>query len=161
MTTRVLDSFDRRILMELQRQGDIGPVELSERLHLSPSQCSRRIQRLKEEGYVAETVARLDRERLQIGVTAYVLITLKSHAPHRMDNFLKLVRTTPEILECASTTGEADFVLKICTHDLPSYNRFLSERILMSDEIETARSNIVLQQFKDTTALSLEFLSAG
>ena len=158
MNSRHLDSFDRRLLAELQARGDLGPAELSERLHLSASQCSRRIQRLKEEGYVVETVARLSREHLHLGVTAYVLISLKSHAPHAMDNFLKLVRLSPEIIECASTTGEADFVLKICTRDLQSYNMFLSEKILLSDEVATARSNIVLQQQKDTTCLSLDFL---
>ena len=115
MSHRSLDRVDRRILSELQRQGDIGPAELSERLHLSASQCSRRIQRLKDEGYVVETVARLNRGRLHLGASAYVLTSLKSHAPSHAEGFHKLVGTSPEVLECALTTGEADFVLKICT----------------------------------------------
>ena len=156
---RSLDSFDRRILAELQVQGDLGPAELSERVRLSPSQCSRRLQRLKAEGYVARTVALLDHGRLNLGVSAYVLITLRSHDPERIEAFQKLVRLSAEIVECASTTGEADFVLRVCTRDLDSYNAFLTQKLLRSTEVATARTSIVLHQHKDTTELPLDFLA--
>ena len=155
---RPLDSFDRRILAELQAQGDLGPAELSERINLSASQCSRRLQRLKAEGYIERTVALLSHDQLNLGVSAYVLITLRSHDPERIEAFQKLVRSNPEILECASTTGEADFVLRVCTRDLDSYNAFLTQKLLRSAEIATARTNIVLHQFKDTTEQPLDFL---
>lgn len=159
MTARSLDSFDRRILAELQAQGDLGPAELSERVRLSPSQCSRRLQRLKSEGYIARTVALLSHDHLNLGVTAYVLITLRSHHPERLEAFQKLVRTNAEIVECASTTGEADFVLRVCTRDLESYNAFLTQKLLLSAEVATARTSIVLNQHKDTTELPLDFLA--
>jgi DNA-binding Lrp family transcriptional regulator len=155
---RSLDSFDRRILAELQVRGDLGPAELSERVNLSASQCSRRLQRLKAEGYVEKTVALLSYDHLNLQVSAYVLITLRSHDPERIEVFQKLVRSSPEILECASTTGEADFVLRVCTRDLDSYNTFLTQRLLRSSEIAAARTNIVLHQYKDTTELPLDFL---
>ena len=155
---RTLDSYDRRILAELQIHGDLGPAELSERVHLSPSQCSRRLQRLKAEGYIAKTVALLSHEHLNIGVSAYVLITLRSHDPERIEAFQKLVRTSVEIVECASTTGEADFVLRVCTRDLDSYNAFLTGKLLRSAEIAAAHTSIVLHRYKDTTELPLDFL---
>ena len=157
--TRSLDSFDRRILAELQAQGDLGPAELSERVNLSASQCSRRLQRLKAEGYVARTVALLSHDHLNLGVSAYVLVTLRSHDPERIASFQKLVRTSAEIVECASTTGEADFVLRVCTRDLESYNAFLTRKLLLSAEIATARTSMVLHQYKDTTELPLDFLA--
>ncbi len=155
---RSLDSFDRRILAELQVHGDLGPAELSERVRLSPSQCSRRLQRLKAEGYIAGTVALLSHAHLNLGVSAYVLVTLRGHDPERIEAFQKLVRTSAEIVECASTTGEADFVLRVCTRDLDSYNAFLTQKLLLSAEIATARTSIVLHQYKDTTELPLDFL---
>jgi Lrp/AsnC family leucine-responsive transcriptional regulator len=155
---RPLDSFDRRILAELQVQGDLGPAELSERVNLSASQCSRRLQRLKAEGYIARTVALLSHDHLSLGVSAYVLVTLRSHDPERIEAFQKLVRTNAEILECASTTGEADFVLRVCTRDLDSYNAFLTQKLLLSTEVAKASTSIVLHQYKDTTELPLDFL---
>ena len=48
-----IDSIDRRILDALQRAGRMSNADLSERVHLSPSACHRRVQRLEAEGYIA------------------------------------------------------------------------------------------------------------
>jgi DNA-binding Lrp family transcriptional regulator len=159
MTRRRLDSFDRRILAELQTLGDLGPAELSERVCLSASQCSRRLQRLKAEGYVLKVAALLNPEHLDVAVTAYVLVSLRSHAPEHVEAFRRLVATSAEIQECASTTGESDFVLKVRTRDLASYNALLTHRLLRAAEVATVRSWIVLEQQKATTALPLDFLT--
>jgi len=158
MTQRPLDSFDRRILAILQVQGDIGPAELSELVHLSGSQCSRRLQRLKAEGYVEQTVAVLSREHLNLDVTTYVLVTMRSHSPENTEAFQKRIRSNAQIIECASLTGEADYLLKVVTKDLASYNAFLVENLLGAPEIATVRSSFVLDRFKSTTALPLDFL---
>jgi len=48
-----LDSMDRRILRELQRDGSIRNDVLAERVGLSPSPTLRRVRALEEAGYVA------------------------------------------------------------------------------------------------------------
>ena len=55
-----IDSTDRRILMALQKAGRMTNAELSERVHLSPSACHRRVQRLEAEGFIRDYVALLD-----------------------------------------------------------------------------------------------------
>ena len=77
---RRLDGFDRAILMHLQEQGDLGPSELSAKVHLSASQCSRRLQRLKDEGYLDRIVALLNPKKLNLGVSAYVAVKLAAHS---------------------------------------------------------------------------------
>ena len=47
-----LDEFDRKILSLLQDDARLTNNDLSERVNLSPSQCSRRRQRLEEEGLI-------------------------------------------------------------------------------------------------------------
>jgi Lrp/AsnC family leucine-responsive transcriptional regulator len=156
--TRKLDSFDRRILAQLQTRGDLGPVELAEIIHLSPSQCSRRLQRLKSEGYVGGIVALLNEDHLNIGVVAYVLTTLKSHAPEQTELFQKRIGALCEVVECHKMTGEADYILKVCTRNLESFNNLLTHHLLVAPEIATVRSSIVLDRIKSTTQLPLEFL---
>ena len=144
MTARSLDSFDRRILAELQARGDLGPAELSELVRLSPSQCSRRLQRLKAEGYIARTVALLSHDHLNLGVSAYVLITLRSHDPERIAAFQKLVRHVVEDHGVRlPPTGDARLprVLRVCTRDLQSYNAFLTQKLLLSAEIAAAHTS--------------------
>ena len=71
-----LDATDRRILRVLQRQGRVTNAELAELVHLSPSACHRRVQRLESEGVIADYVALLDLKRIGRPTIVYVEIKL-------------------------------------------------------------------------------------
>ena len=151
----MLDGYDLKILAVWQQHGDIGPVEMSEAVALSPSQCSRRMAALKRDGHVRGFHARLNPASLGIGLMAYVLITMKSHAPEAADAFRSRILALDEVLECQKLTGEADIILKVATRDLASFNQLLSHRILAAPEVATARSSIILDEVKSTTALPI------
>ncbi|MDE2515325.1 MAG: Lrp/AsnC family transcriptional regulator [Rhodospirillales bacterium] len=153
----MLDRFDLRILEAWQRRGDTGPVEMSEAVGLSPSQCSRRMQRLKEAGYVRAITAVLEGTRLGIGLSAYVLLTMRGHDPATAEAFRARVMLLDEVLECQKLTGAADMILKIATRDLASFNDLLTRNILAAPEVATAQSSIILESVKSTTALALRF----
>ncbi len=71
-----LDAIDRRILSLLQTEGRISNAELALRVHLSPSACHRRVQRLEEAGVISGYVALLDARALRRQTTVFVEITL-------------------------------------------------------------------------------------
>ena len=52
-----LDSIDRAILVELQREGRLSNLELAGRVHLSPSACLRRVNALEQSGVISQYVA--------------------------------------------------------------------------------------------------------
>ena len=68
-----LDEIDRRILRAVQRNGRMSNAELSEDVHLSPSACHRRVQRLEKEGYIRDYVALLDARKLKVPTRAQTL----------------------------------------------------------------------------------------
>ncbi|WBO20774.1 Lrp/AsnC family transcriptional regulator [Sphingomonas abietis] len=152
-----LDRYDGRILEVWQAQGDIGPVEMGTRVHLSASQCSRRMQRLRAAGYVSRVAAVLDADKLGIGVSAYVLITLRSHDSEWLEKFNARIAALDEVLECQALTGAADIILKVATRDLASFNRLLTRELLTAPEVATARSSIVLENLKSTTSLPVRY----
>jgi DNA-binding Lrp family transcriptional regulator len=151
----MLSGLDVRILEIWQRRGDIGPVEMGQAINLSASQCSRRMQQLRQAGYIREVRAVLDGEKLGIGISAYVLVTMKSHAPEVAQAFKARMLQLDEVLECQKLTGEADMILKVVTRDLASFNRLLTRHILGAAEVATARSSIILEDVKSTTSLPL------
>ncbi len=55
-----LDSIDLRILAELQEDGALTNVELSRRVHLSPSPCLTRVKALESAGVIQRYVALAD-----------------------------------------------------------------------------------------------------
>ncbi|MBD9369900.1 Lrp/AsnC family transcriptional regulator [Xanthomonas sp. XNM01] len=146
-----LDSFDVRILEALQVQGDMTMAELSERVHLSHSQCSRRVKQLRDTGLIRRFAAILDATRLGLHLKAYITVTLK-HNSQTATDFRALIRDTAEILECTMVTGDGDFLLKAYTRDLPHF-RDLLDRLAQVDVVATMRSVIVIEDLKNTSAL--------
>jgi len=126
-------------------------------VHLSASQCSRRMQALRKSGHIAAVCAILDPESVGVGLQAYVLVTMKSHAPEAANAFRDRLLGLDEVLECQKLTGEADMILKVATRDLASFNSLLSNHLLSAPEIATARSSIILDDVKKTTSLPLRF----
>ncbi|MDY6949664.1 MAG: winged helix-turn-helix transcriptional regulator, partial [Pseudomonadota bacterium] len=59
-----LDKIDLKILRALQEDASHSAAEIADSVGLSQSPCYRRIQRLKEEGYITRIVAMLDRRKL-------------------------------------------------------------------------------------------------
>ena len=55
-----LDAIDIKILELMQKDASLSTGELAERVGLSQSPCWRRIQRLREEGYIKAVVAIVD-----------------------------------------------------------------------------------------------------
>ena len=86
-----IDAFDRRLLAAVQHNGAATTAELSEIAHLSPSQCSRRLQRLAAAGVIARRAAILDPAALGLGVTAFVQVSLQSHSDAQIAAFRERV----------------------------------------------------------------------
>lgn len=153
-----LDNYDIRLLACLQENGRLTNVELGEKIHLSASQISRRLQRLLEEGYIGSFHAHLVPRKVGIGVTAYCMVTLKIHGEGGMGDFHERVRKLPQILECQSLTGEADYLLKIGVPDLKAFSDFISENLMKAPEVANVRTSIVLESIKESHILSLAHL---
>ncbi len=147
-----LDDFDLKLLGALQHDGRLTNAELGERVHLSASQVSRRVQRLIDSGFIERFQAVLNRHKLGLGLTAYCLVTLKIHGGDSMLAFHERVRALPEVLECQSLTGEADYILKVAVSDLKRFADFMSEHLMKAPEVANIRSSIVLESIKESNA---------
>jgi len=76
-----------------------------------------------------------------------------------MLEFEKAVRNMPEVVQCAVVTGAVDFMLRIVTKDMHSYEDFLREVLLGIDLISDVQSRIVLRQSKDSNSIPLNLIS--
>ena len=154
-----LDRHDLRILDELQRRGDITMTELSEVVHLSHSQCSRRIKQLQATGMIRGYVAMLEPEQLGLGLKCYVHVSLR-HNADPATSFRSLVDECPEIVECAMITGNGDFLIKTLTRNLEHFHEILG-RVAECAEVSDMRSSIAVENVKETTSLPLSAYRPG
>ncbi len=155
MESAHLDEFDRKILALLQVDARLTNNDLSARVHLSPSQCSRRRQRLEEEGLIRGYRAQLDREKLGFVLVSMVSVTLATHNRDNARRFADLVSRLPEVQEAHALTGEMDYILKVVTPDLKMLSEFVNGVLLPHDSVQHVKTAIVLDTLKEAGPLPL------
>lgn len=150
-----MDRIDLRLLHELQCHGRISNQELAGRVDLSTAACWRRVRALEEGGIIEGYSARLNREKLELKLCAFVHVSLSRHKQQSTATFEDAVRDRPEVQECFATTGDADFILRVVTRDIESFDAFLEEFLFGLAGVSQVRSNIALRELKFTSALPL------
>jgi Lrp/AsnC family transcriptional regulator len=91
-------------------------AEIAEQVNLSVSPCWRRINRLEKEGVIGKKVALLNAEKLGMGLVIFARISLSQNDEASLHTFEERVRQFPEVVECYTVTGTADYFLKIIRH---------------------------------------------
>ena len=152
----MLDAFERRILKVLQRNGRASTQELSDAVGLSSSPCWRRVKRLEEDGYIQRYAAILDSKKLGLHAFAHVQVSLVDHSEASIEIFQTFVEQNDQVLECASITGDFDFILKVAATDPEALETFIMQNILRLGVVRTTTTNFILRQLKVSGALPIE-----
>ena len=152
-----LDKLDRAILRRLQDNGRETYDLIGEQVGLSPSAVLRRVKRLEENGVIDRYVALVQPETVGLGLTAYLNVRLEKgagiHKRSPMDAFRESVQTWPEVVECASLTGEMDYLLQVVVSDMAHYSRFIMDTLLQHPSVQDCKTSFMLERFKSTTAV--------
>jgi DNA-binding Lrp family transcriptional regulator len=143
-----VDQQDRRILARLQLDGRLSNQQLAEEVGMSTSACWRRVRMLEETGMIKRYTAMVDRRKAGFTVLSILHVQLARHEVGHQKVFIKRILERPEILECLSTTGEADYHLRVVAADMEAYNRFLNDFLFRLPGIAHVRSNLVLEEIK-------------
>ena len=83
-----MDAIDRKITQELQQNGALTNLELSERVNLSPSPCLRRVKNLEKTGLIQGYTAIVDPDKYGLPINAFVSIRLSEQTD--ILNFVRL-----------------------------------------------------------------------
>lgn len=152
----MLDSFEKKILALLQEDGRASTQDLSEAVGLSSSPCWRRVKRLEEEGYITRYAAIVDSRKLDLTALAYVHVSLTNHSETAIETFNQFVAKSTQIIECASITGDYDFVLKVAAKDPEGLENFIMRQILRLGVVRNTTTNFILRQSKVAAALPID-----
>ncbi|MGQ7791847.1 Lrp/AsnC family transcriptional regulator [Faunimonas sp. B44] len=148
-----LDPGDIRILRVLQRDASLPVSEVARLAGMSQTPAWRRIKRLKETGAIRGVVALVDRHAVGLNFVAYAFVKLGVPSRQNMEVFDRMVNTWPEVLLCERITGAVDYLIKVVTRDIQSYDEFLRFKLLDNDLVTDVQSRIVVATVKDTPAL--------
>lgn len=143
----MLDDRDMKLLSLLQQDCEMPVSVLAERVSLSVSACSRRIQRLEEAGYIRRRIAVLDRERMGVPTTVFALVKTAHHSDGWMELFRKAIADIPEIVEAHRLTGVYDYILKIVLPRVEHYD-VVYKQIVRRVELFDVTASISMEAMK-------------
>ena len=153
---QTLDRVDRRILDLLQREGALSVAEVASRTALSTTTCWRRIQHMEQSGVIRGRVALLDRSALGLDVTIFAHVKLSTQGRDAIAAFAEAIRERPEVLDCYTTMGEWDFMLRIVTRDIKAYEAFYLDHLSKLPYVQSINSSVTVTVIKETTVLPIE-----
>lgn len=151
-----LDTIDLKILNLMQQDASLSTAELAERVGLSQSPCWRRIQRMREEGYIKSQVVIVDRLKLGYHMQMFAQVKMTRLSESERADFVRQIQNIPEILECYTVFGEMDVMLKIIAPDVMWYQEFIFSTLLKLPGVVDVRSIVTLVEMKSTTAVPLK-----
>lgn len=124
-----MDATDRRIIAQLQRDGRLSNVELADRVGLTPAPCLRRVKRLEQQGVILGYTARIDPHATGRGFEVLVNVDLARKDRATFDAFEAAVAAFDEVTELRRMFGLPDYVLRVATASINSYETFVSTRL--------------------------------
>jgi Lrp/AsnC family leucine-responsive transcriptional regulator len=153
-----LTDLDIRILAALQGDAKLSMQELAARTYASSTQVWRRLKGLEQAGVLEGYHAQLNAKAVRLGAMAYVQVALAGHDQKVIDRFLALVTAEDQVTDCASITGEYDFMLMVQAEDPEALEAFIMRRLLNSGVVARTQSNFVLRRSKTRGPLPLGHL---
>jgi len=156
-----LDKTDLAILHYLQQDGRINNSDLADKIFLSASSCLRRVRALEESGLIASYCAVLNAGAIGLEVDAFVQVTMRRDVEQWHENFSKEIQQWPEVVGCFIITGDANYLLRVRARNLKHYSAFVMDKLYKTSGVLDIRSNIVLQNLKDTHMIAPELMKSA
>ena len=142
------DRYDLAILAALQEDASLTNTVLSERINLSPSQCSRRRIALEQSGVISGYRAQINAASMGYTIESYTRVTLATHTERASEEFSDYLQPLPEVVEAQALTGDADYLLRIHVKSLEALADFIHHELLPHAVVSQVKSDIVLKTIK-------------
>ncbi|MDO4931905.1 MAG: Lrp/AsnC family transcriptional regulator [Prevotellaceae bacterium] len=150
-----LDEIDIKLLKALQRDAKANTKALCDEVHISKTPIYERIKKLENEGVIKGYTALIDNKKVGLPLVVFCNVSLVAHDDEHIHTFKNEIAGIDEIMECYSTGGFYDFLLKIVLKDLDEYNVFVFEKLTKVHGIAKMQSSFVLSEIKNTTTLNI------
>lgn len=143
-----MDTTDRAILAELERDGRLPNVELADRVGLSPSPCLRRVRALEEAGVIRGYRADIAPEAVGRGFEVTVLVELNQKDRDTVSEFERRVAALEPVRECRRMFGIPDYLIRVAVADTEAYEAFYMNELADLPGIGRVNSQFTMKLVK-------------
>lgn len=150
-----MDAIDRKIIRALQQDARLTNQDLANRVGLSASPCLRRVRKLEQDGILAGYTALVDQEKFGLPINVFVNIRLEKPSTETISAFEKAIENIDAVVECYLMTGNRDYLLRVVSSDLKSYEHLVRDRLTTIPGVLSLESSFAFGQVKRTNILPL------
>ncbi len=150
-----LDKIDRNILMLLQENSKMNIKEIALKVGLTATPTYDRIKRLEKNDIIKRYIIEVNKENVGLNLSVFCQVKLQVHSKNLINQFENAISKMPEIIECYHVAGNFDYLLKIVTPNIKSYQLFLKNKLSVLESVANVQSNIVMSTVKEHTTLTL------
>lgn len=151
----MLDDVSRALLRQLQSDPSLAIPDLAERVRLSSSQVTRRLEKLTADGVIKGQVTQIGWQALGYTVHVSLRVTLDKTANRAFDDFLEGARKVREVLEIQTFLGRVDVRLSLVAKDLAHYQQIYRDDILTLPHIADIEALMTVSTVKQDESLPL------
>lgn len=135
-----IDGVDRKLLRLLAEDADRTYAALGAAVHLSAPAVHERVRRLKREGIILGTVAKLDGERIGCPLLSFLHVETEGRAPLRAINDFA---SFADVEEIHAVAGDPSVILKVRTRDTRDLEGVLA-RLYELEGVRSVKCYVVL-----------------
>ena len=157
----ILDRKDHAILEALQRDSRQTVQQLAAAVGLTSTPCWKRVKAMEAAGVIRGYGAVVDRESVGLALCVLAEVNLTQHTESTVREFERAVAACPQIVACYSTTGGADYSIKVLVPDIRTYETFLHETAFRLPGVTHIRSSVVLKEVKAEAGVPLSTSSGA
>ena len=146
--TDKIDKIDQRILGELQKNSARSQRELAEAVGLSQNALWRRLKALEGAGVIEGYGARVRPDAVGMQLLVFVMVRTRNHSSDWLKTFRAHIESISEIVGFYRISGNYDYLLKIATSDMNSYDH-VYQKIIEKMELEAVTSYFTMETMFD------------
>ena len=149
-----IDTTDRKILAELQRDAGQSLEEIARNVRSSKTPVWNRIRKMREAGVLGNETVLLDPQKLGFDACFFVLIRTSEHEAEWQQRFLRALQERPEVMEAHRLAGDIDYILKVRVANARAYDAFY-QALISEGRVFNVTALLSMEEIKYTTALPL------
>lgn len=155
-----LDTIDKSILEALQANARITNIELANRIGLSPSACSRRLDNLEKAGIIEGYHAVIANRALGQTITSIVHITLDGQSEQHLSAFEDAARECPHIVACFLMSGASDYIVRVNARDMEHFEHIHKNWLSTMPGVSRIQSSFAMRTVVNRANIDIGLMEA-
>lgn len=128
---------------------------LAEEVGISVSACHRRLREVERSGIITGYRVQVDPVAVGLGFRALVFVTMREGDAEMIEQFEAALRAAPQIVEAHRLFGDPDYLLRVATRDLDSFQRLYDEMLSRLPGVLRLTTTLIMKEIVTDRALPI------